>query len=150
MIYLDNAATTKPFPEVVAKATKIMTEQWGNPSSIYEFGEQSKAEISLARYHVAAALGASPDEVYFTSGGTESDNIAIFSGCTARYGAGQHIVTTAVEHAAVSKTVRNLRRGHGYKVDYIGLANGGLDLEALECSITPQTALVSVMLVQTR
>ena len=145
LIYLDNAATTKPYPEAVAKAKEIMTIGWGNPSSEHGFGAQAKCEIEKSREIISAALGAQPKEIYFTSGGTEADNLAIFGACTA--GAGGHIVTTAVEHSAVAKTVRNLRREHGFEISYIPLKNGGLDLELLEKSVTDETLLVSVMLV---
>ena len=145
MIYLDNAATTKPYPEAVAKAAEIMAYTWGNPSSGHEFGALARLELDNARKIVANALGASPGEVYFTSGGTEADNIAILGGCLARKN--RHVVTTAIEHAAVAKTIRNLRREHGFAVDYIPLKGGRLDLEALENTITEQTSMVSVMLV---
>ena len=145
LVYLDNAATTKPYPEAAAKAAEIMSLGWGNPSSEYEFGVQAKREIAKSREIIANTLGAQPKEIYFTSGGTESDNLAILGTCTA--GAGRHVVTTAVEHSAVAKTVRNLRREHGFEADYIPLKNGGLDLELLDRAVTDKTALVSVMLV---
>ena len=147
-IYLDNAATTKPYPQAVAKATEVMTEHWGNPSASYGFGDRSKAQLTSARRQVAYALGAVPHEIFFTSGGTESDNLAILGAVTAHAGHGRHVVTTAVEHSAVSKTVRNLRREHGCAVTYVPIANGTLDIHALEDAITDETVLVSVMLVQ--
>ena len=148
MIYLDNAATTKPCPEAVEIATEVMTSKWGNPSASYGFGEQGKAILSSSRAQVAVALGANPSEIYFTSGGTEADNLAIFGAVTARKEIGQHVVTTAVEHSAVSKTMRNLRREHSCEVTYVPMKGRTLDLQALENSITDETVLVSVMLVQ--
>ena len=148
-IYLDNAATTKPYPEVASKVTEVLSELWGNPSSIHKFGEQSKDLISNARKDIASALGANEAEIFFTSGGTESINLAIL-GATTSYEQpyGKHIVTTDVEHSAVAKTVRNLRREFDCKVDYLPIVNYKLDLDALERSITDETSLVSVMLVQ--
>ena len=147
-IYLDNAATTKPYAEAVQKATEVMTAKWGNPSASYSFGERSKAVITTARKQVAHALGALSHEIYFTSGGTEADNLAILGAVTAHNKLGKHVVTTAVEHSAVSKTVRNLRREHGCEVTYVPMDGGNLDLNALEQAITDETVLVSVMLVQ--
>ena len=148
MIYLDNAATTKPCPEAVAIATEVMTSKWGNPSASCGFGERSRAVITAARKQVAYALGAVPHEIYFTSGGTESANLAIFGAVTANAKHGNHIVTTAVEHSAVSKTMRNLRREHGCEITYVPMDGRTLDLQALGNSITDETVLVSVMLVQ--
>ena len=147
-IYLDNAATTKPYPQAIQKAAEVMAENWGNPSAIYSFGACGKSILEAAREQIASALGALPGEIYFTSGGTESNNLAILGAATAHTERGRHIVTTAVEHSAVTKTVRNLRREHDYIVDYIPIVGGTLDFEAFERSITSETVLVSVMLVQ--
>jgi cysteine desulfurase len=124
----------------------MMKAQWANPSSSHAFGVRCKEEIENARRVTANALGAAPEEVYFTSGGTESDNMALFGGAFA--GNEKQIVTTSVEHAAVAKTVRNLRREHGYSVDYVPLSGGELDLDYLERAVTEKTAVVSIMLVQ--
>ena len=102
MIYLDNSATTQPCPEAVEAMTKALTENWGNPSALYGFGIDTARALRTARSDVAAALGAEPERVFFTSGGTESDNWAVF-GTVKRLGKrGRHIVTTAIEHPALS------------------------------------------------
>ena len=100
MIYLDNSATTKPCKEAVEAMTLAMTENWGNPSALYGFGIDTARMLRDARHKVAAALGAEPDRVFFTSGGTEADNWAIH-GTVKRFGKrGKHIITTAIEHHA--------------------------------------------------
>lgn len=97
MIYLDNSATTKPCPEAVEAITQALTENWGNPSALYRFGIETSHILRTARRQVAAAMGAEPDRIFFTSGGTEADNWAIF-GAIKRLGKrGKHIITTAVE-----------------------------------------------------
>ena len=101
MIYLDNSATTKPCPEAVEAMTKALTENWGNPSALYAFGIDTAHSLRAARHQVAAAMGAEPDRVFFTSGGTEADNWAVF-GTVKRLGKrGKHIITTAIEHHAI-------------------------------------------------
>ncbi|WP_066304432.1 aminotransferase class V-fold PLP-dependent enzyme [Bacillus sp. FJAT-29814] len=104
-IYLDNAATTKTYPEVVSKVIEMLTETYGNPSSLHRLGRESRLELEMARRIIAESLGASPEEIYFTSGGTESDNLAIKGACLANANRGNRIVTTAVEHPAVTKTI---------------------------------------------
>ncbi|MDR1961164.1 MAG: cysteine desulfurase [Gracilibacteraceae bacterium] len=146
IIYLDNSATTKPYPEAVALAVRHMTDAYGNPSSQHSLGRESKAAITLARKQVAAALGVRPDEIYFTSGGTESDNLAIFGSCSARDRQGSRIITTAVEHPAVTKAIRIWRR-QGWHIDYIPVKGGELDMEAMAAAISEKTVLVSVMMV---
>lgn len=145
-IYLDNSATTKPYPEVTEKVVKMLTEVYGNPSSIHRLGKESKLEIEKARKVVADSLGADPTEIYFTSGGTESDNLAIRGACLANEKFGNKIVTTAVEHPAVTKAIRDLKK-QGWEVTYISALNGELDLEEMEHAIDANTVLVSVMLV---
>lgn len=145
-IYLDNSATTKPYPEVTQKVVQMLTEKFGNPSSIYRLGIESRYEIQTAREKVAEALSVSADEIYFTSGGTESDNLAIIGACKMNAVQGRHIVTTVAEHAAVTKTIRHLKQ-QGWTVDYIPAPGGELDLAAMENAVTEQTTLVSVMLV---
>ena len=101
MIYLDNSATTKPCAEAVEAMTKALTENWGNPSALYGFGIDTAKLLRQARQTVAAAMGAEPDRVFFTSGGTEADNWAVF-GTVKRMGKrGKHIITTAMEHHAI-------------------------------------------------
>lgn len=145
-IYLDNSATTKPYPEVTSKVIEMLTDTYGNPSSLHRLGRESKIEIEKARQIIADSLGAKSNEIYFTSSGTESDNLAITGACLANSHIGNRIVTTEAEHAAVTKTIRNLKR-QGWEVDYIPVFNGVLDLDALEQAINEKTVLVSVMMI---
>lgn len=145
-IYLDNSATTKPYPDVTKKVVKMLTEVYGNPSSLYRLGRESKVELEKARQIIADSLRVESDEIYFTSGGTESDNLAIKGACLANSKYGNHIVTTVAEHAAVTKTIRDLKK-QGWTVTYISAPNGELDMEELEKAIDDKTVLVSAMLV---
>lgn len=145
-IYLDNCATTKPYPEVSEKVIEMMTKYYGNPSSLHRLGRESKSEVENARYTIADSLGAAANEIYFTSGGTEANNLAIKGACLANAGIGNKIITTAAEHAAVTKTIRDLKK-QGWNVSYISAPNGNLDLEELEQAIDEKTVLVSAMLV---
>lgn len=145
-IYLDNSATTKPYPEVVDKIVTMLTECYGNPSSLHRLGRESKKELEKARKIIADSLEVLPEEIYFTSGGTEADNLAIKGACLANQHHGNKIVTTTVEHAAVTKTIRDLKR-QGWKVEYIPAPFGELDMKAMEEAIDEKTVLVSVMLV---
>jgi hypothetical protein len=136
MIYLDNSATTKPCKEAVEAMTAALIEKWGNPSALYSFGIDTAHEMRLARNQVAAALGAEPDRVFFTSGGTEADNWAIF-GAAKRFGKkNKHIITTAVEHHAILNCAKELEAQiketvEEYKVEVIEIksAVGKLDNE---------------------
>jgi cysteine desulfurase len=145
-IYLDNCATTKPYPEVTQMVVKMMTDVYGNPSSLHRLGRESKLALEKARQFIANSLGAAPGEIYFTSGGTESDNLAIKGACLAHAHVGNKIVTTVAEHAAVTKTIRDLKK-QGWEVSYVSAQNGELDLEELEHVIDEKTVLVSAMLV---
>lgn len=145
-IYLDNSATTKPYPDVTRKIMTMLTEIYGNPSSVHRLGRESKREVEKARQIIADSLKAEPDEIYFTSGGTESDNLAIKGACLANSNNGNRIVTTAVEHAAVIKTIRDLKR-QGWEVKYIPAPDGKLDMDQLWDAINDRTVLVSAMLV---
>ena len=108
MIYLDNSATTKPCAEAVEAMTAALTECWGNPSALYGFGIEAAKRLRTARMQVAAAMGAEPDRVFFTSGGTEADNWALFS-ATKRFGKKKkHIITTAIEHHAILHAMQEL------------------------------------------
>ena len=108
MIYLDNSATTKPCAEAVEAMTKALTEHWGNLSTLYGFGIDTARLLRQARQTVAAAMGAEPDRVFFTSGGTEADNWAVF-GTVKRMGKrGKHIITTAMEHHAILNCMADL------------------------------------------
>ena len=118
MIYLDNSATTKPCPEAVEAMTKALTDCWGNPSALYGFGIDAARALRSARHQVAAALGAEPERVFFTSGGTEADNWAIL-GTVKRLGKrGKHIITTAMEHHAILNCMKELE-AQGFEVTYL-------------------------------
>ena len=147
MIYLDNSATTKPCMEAVEAMTKAMTENWGNPSGLYSFGIDAAHALRDARHKVAAAMGAEPDRVFFTSGGTEADNWAIL-GTVRRYGKkNKHIITTAIEHHAILNTMKELE-SQGFEVTYLQPdETGTVTLAALREALRPDTILVSVMMV---
>ena len=147
MIYLDNSATTRPCKEAVAAMTDALTNNWGNPSALYRFGIDAATALRNARHKVAAALGAEPDRVFFTSGGTEADNWAIFS-TVKRYGKrNKHIITTAVEHHAILRCMNELEH-QGYEITYLQPDEmGNISLESLKAALRPDTVLVSVMMV---
>lgn len=147
MIYLDNSATTRPCPEAVAAMTKALTEDWANPSALYGFGIDAAKELRTARHQVAAALGAESDRVFFTSGGTEADNWAIF-GTAKRLGKrGKHIITTAIEHHAILNCAKELE-AQGYEVTYLQPDSlGRISLDSLKAALRKDTILVSVMMV---
>ena len=109
-MYFDNAATTRVCPEAAEAAVRMMTEQFGNPSATYKLGREAKAAVDRARAQVAAALGCKPDEVYFTSCGSEGDNWALISGARSMKRKGRHIISSAVEHDAVRKTLDALEK----------------------------------------
>lgn len=147
MIYLDNSATTMPCAEAVEAMTKALTEAWANPSALYQFGIDAARELRAARAKVAAAMGAEPERVFFTSGGTEADNWAIF-GAAGRYGKkNRHIITTAIEHHAVLNCMHELE-ARGFSVTYLQPDEmGRVSLAELEAALRPDTFLVSVMMV---
>lgn len=147
MIYLDNSATTKPCPEAVAAMSKALTEDWANPSALYGFGIDAAHALRAARHQVAATMGAEPDRVFFTSGGTEADNWAIF-GTVKRLGKrGKHIITTAIEHHAILNCMKELEE-KGYEVTYLQPDSlGHITLDSLKAALRPDTILVSVMMV---
>ena len=147
MIYLDNSATTKPCKEAVEAITHAMTEHWGNPSALYGFGIDTAHQLRDARHKVAAALGAEPDRVFFTSGGTEADNWAIFS-TAKRFGKkNKHIITTAIEHHAILHCMKELE-AQGFEVTYLQPdETGTVTLAALREALRPDTILVSIMMV---
>ena len=147
MIYLDNSATTKPCNEAVEAVTKALTESWANPSALYSFGIDAARELRFARHKVAAALGAEPDRVFFTSGGTEADNWALV-GTAKRFGKkNKHIITTAIEHHAILNCMKELET-QGFEVTYLQPNElGEVALDALKAALRPDTILVSVMMV---
>ena len=147
MIYLDNSATTRPCPEAVEAMTKALTENWGNPSALYDFGLDAARALRTARGQVAAAMGAEPGRVFFTSGGTEADNWAVFSSAKKLGKRGKHIITTAVEHHAILNCMKELE-AQGYAVTYLQPdGEGRISLDALSQALTKDTILVSVMMV---
>lgn len=147
MIYLDNSATTKPCLAAVEAMTKALTEGWANPSALYGFGFDAAKALRSARHQVAAALGAEPDRVFFTSGGTEADNWAIF-GTARRFGKkNKHIITTAIEHPAVLNCMKDLE-SQGFEVTYLQPDDQGrITVECLRAELRKDTILVSVMMV---
>lgn len=147
MIYLDNSATTKPCVQAVEAMTKALSQDWGNPSALYNFGIDAARQLRSARSQVAAALGAEPDRVFFTSGGTEADNWAIF-GTVKRMGKrGNHIITTATEHHAILNCMKELE-AQGYDVTYLRPDElGRISAESLRAALRADTILVSIMMV---
>ena len=147
MIYLDNSATTKPCQEAVEAVTAALTENWANPSALYGFGFETAKALRSARHAVAAALGAEPDRVYFTSGGTEADNWALQSTVRRLGKRGKHIITTAMEHHAILNTMKDLE-AQGFEVTYLQPdSTGTVTAEALKAALRPNTILVSIMMV---
>ncbi len=147
MIYLDNSATTRPCAEAVAAMTQALTEGWANPSALYGFGIDAAHALRDARAQVAKALGAPADRVFFTSGGTEADNWAIF-GTAKRFGKrGRHIITTAVEHHAILNPMKELE-AQGFEVTYLQPDKlGNISLTDLRDALRKDTILVSIMMV---
>lgn len=147
MIYLDNSATTKPCKEAVEAMTLALTENWGNPSALYSFGIDASRALRDARTKVAAAMGAETDRAFFTSGGTEADNWAIF-GTAKRFGKkNKHIVTTAIEHHAVLNCMKELE-SQGFEVTYLQPdSEGRVSLDALKAALRKDTFFVSIMMV---
>ena len=145
--YLDNAATTQTRPEAAQAAVTAMTEEWGNPSSRYAFGQEASGRLKEHRAQVAAGLGRRPEEVYFLSCGTEGDNWAIAAAVEKNRRKGKHIITTAIEHAAVLEPIRELER-QGYEVTWLQPDQQGIiTAEQVEAALRPDTILVAMMLV---
>lgn len=145
LIYLDNAATTALKPEVFEAMKPFFLENYSNPNSIYTFAQQSKKAVDESRETIAGLIGAKPNEIYFTAGGSESDNWAI-KGCAETFASkGKHIITTKIEHHAVLHTCEYLEK-KGCEVTYLDVdENGRISLEQLEQSIRPDTILISIM-----
>ena len=147
MIYLDNAATTPVRMEAAQAAMKAMTEEWGNPSARHALGSQAAERVKQWRSEVAAGLGCMPEEVVFTSCGTEGDNWAIRAACWQNRHTGRHIVTTAVEHHAVLHPMQQLE-AQGFEVTYLQPDETGfVSVETLKAALQPDTILVSIMMV---
>ena len=144
-IYMDHAATTPFHPQVTEAMLPYLGERFGNPSSIYGEGRDARKAVEAARSQVAEALGADPTEIFFTSGGTEADNLAVMGAARANRDRGDHIVTSVVEHHAVLESCHHLER-EGFKVTYLPVDGMGLvDPEKVRKALTPSTLLVSVM-----
>lgn len=145
LIYLDNAATTKTAPEVVEAMLPYFTEYYGNPSSVYSFASGNKEVITKQRETIANALGAETNEIYFTAGGSESDNWALKATAEAYKNKGNHIITTKIEHHAILHTCDYLEKA-GFEVTYLDVDEyGTVKLDELKAAIRPTTILISVM-----
>ena len=145
IIYLDNAATTKTAPEVVEAMVPYFTEKYGNASSIYQLGTESKKVITKSRDVIAKSLKADSSEIYFTAGGSESDNWALVAAAEAYESKGKHIITSTIEHHAILHTCQYLEK-RGYEVSYIDVdENGVVKMDELKKAIRPDTILISVM-----
>ena len=144
MIYLDNAATTPVHPDVLQALVPYFVKNYGNPSGIYDIARTNKEAIEKARKIIADSLNASPEEIYFTSGGTEADNWAI-TGIIQKNKNKKHIITSKIEHHAILNTCIHLEK-LGYPVSYINVnQNGIVDIDELKNAIRPDTALISIM-----
>ena len=145
MIYLDNAATTKTAPEVVDAMLPYFSEYYGNASTIYSLGAESKKAMDHARQTIADSLGAKPEEIYFTAGGSESDNWALKATAEAYASKGKHIITTKIEHHAILHTCEYLEK-RGFEITYLNVDRDGLiSLDELKAASRPDTILISVM-----
>lgn len=145
LIYLDNAATTKTAPEVVEAMLPYFTEHFGNPSSVYGFAASNKEVITKQREIIADTLGAKSNEIYFTAGGSESDNWALIATAEAYASKGKHLITSKIEHHAILHTCEYLEK-KGFEVTYLDVdKNGIVDLEQLKSAIREDTILISVM-----
>lgn len=144
-IYLDNAATTRVYPEVAEAMMPYFLEEYGNPSSLYELGQRAKNALTQARAAIAGAINANPQDIYFTSGGTESDNWALKTTADAYANKGKHIITSAIEHHAISHSAEWLDK-HGFEITYLKVdENGFVDSADLEAAIREDTTLVSII-----
>ena len=145
LIYLDNAATTQVYPEVLDSMIPYFTQYYGNPSSIYTFAGNAKAAVDEARAVLAQCIGAKADEIYFTGGGSESDNWALKATAEAYADKGKHIITTKIEHHAILHTAQYLEK-NGYEVTYLDVDENGLvKLDELKAAIRQDTILISIM-----
>ena len=141
MLYLDHAASTYPYKEAVAKAFVTSRDYYGNPSSSHGFGVEANREIRMARNKCAELIGSSADEIYFTSGGTESNNLALFG--TLR--GGDSVIVSSIEHSSIMNTCKRLTK-RGVDVTYVGVSKGGVvNLKEIEDAITNRTRLISIM-----
>lgn len=145
LIYLDNAATTRVYPEVLEAMTPYFTEYYGNPSAFYSFSNTAGKAVAEARENIAKLIGAKTEEIYFTGGGSESDNWALKATAEAYEKKGKHIITTTIEHHAILHTCQWLEK-NGFEVTYVNVDEDGVvKLDELEAAIRPDTILISVM-----
>lgn len=145
LLYFDHAATTPVKDEVLQEMLPYFTNNFGNPSSIYSIGRRSKKAVENARTKVAKAIGCQEKEIYFTSCGSESDNLAVKGVAFANKNKGNHIITSKIEHPAILNTCKNLEE-NGFEVTYLNVdENGFIDLQELKNSIKPETILISIM-----
>ena len=145
LVYLDHAATTQTKPEVVQAMLPYFTEKYGNPSAIYNFGSENKSVIGGVRETIAKAINTQPENIYFTAGGSESDNWALIATAEAYEKKGKHIITSKIEHHAILHTCDYLEK-RGYEITYVDVdENGRLKLDQLEAAIRPDTILITVM-----
>ena len=146
--YLDNSATTRAFPEVGELVYKVMCQDFGNPSSMHRKGVEAEHYIKDAKESLAKILKVNTKEIFFTSGGTESDNLALIGCARANRRRGNHLITTSIEHDAILNTMRYLEEEEGFRVTYLPVdSNGKVSLEALKEALCPETILVSIMYV---
>ncbi|MWV45460.1 aminotransferase class V-fold PLP-dependent enzyme [Paenibacillus sp. HJL G12] len=144
-IYLDHAASTPVHPEVAQEMMNVMTGQYGNASSVHAFGRSAKRTVSRARDLIANSLGCQSDELVFTGGGTESDNLALFGALSAMEGSGKHIITSSIEHHAVLHACEELEK-QGYRVTYLPVdSTGRVRIGDVENALTEDTVLISIM-----
>ncbi|HET8781561.1 MAG TPA: aminotransferase class V-fold PLP-dependent enzyme, partial [Pyrinomonadaceae bacterium] len=144
-IYLDHSATTPVDPRVAAAMARALTENYGNPSSVHGFGQQARASVDRARREVAMLVGAKPNEIVFTSGGTEANNLAIRGVCEAAAEHGRHIITSAIEHPSVRGVCDALEK-RGWEITRLPVYDNGLiRLDDLDAALRPDTVLVTVM-----
>lgn len=147
MIYFDNSATTKPYPEALATYTEVVTRIWGNPSSLHNLGSQATRILEASRKQIAELIGKKADEIYFTSGGTEGDNWILKGVAFEKAPYGKHIIVSDIEHPAIKESAAWLKT-QGFEVDYAPVdARGFVKVDALASLLRPDTTLVSVMAV---
>ena len=147
MIYFDNSATTKPYPETLATYTEVATRIWGNPSSLHNLGSQATRILEASRKQIAELIGKKAEEIYFTSGGTEGDNWIIKGVAFEKAPYGKHIIVSDIEHPAIKESAAWLKT-QGFQVDYAPVdARGFVKVDALASLLRPDTTLVSVMAV---
>jgi len=145
-LYADHAATTALSPRALEAMTPYFRDAYGNPSSLYTFGQQAKSDLDAARAEVARCLNAKPEEIFFTSGGTESDNWALKAVAELRGGKGRHIITSAIEHHAILHTLEHLEKALGFSITYLPVDSlGRVDPQAVKAAIRPDTILITVM-----